>query len=289
MDLATDTLLPADSEPPGRPLADQPPGGPDRPASSRWPPLLAPLALITGFAAALFGGIIVSIVGAVAGASVSHPPPAVELVATLVQDVFFVASAAYFAARVARPHPGDFGLRATQIGEALLGLIAAYVAFLVFAGVWESLLGLDDKEQVVQKLGANDGALGLVAVVALTCVVAPICEEFFFRGFFFPALANWRGPWTAAVVTGFVFGAIHIGSAPVGDLVPLAFFGFALCVLRWRTRSLYPCIALHAINNCVAFGSSEHWQPGQVALLLAAVGLAIGAALAAVARVAPAQ
>jgi CAAX protease family protein len=288
MDLAGDMLLPGDPGPPPTPAVEGPPEHP-APASSRWPPLLAPLALITGFAAALFGGIVVSVVGALAGASVTHPPPAVELVATLVQDVFFVASAAYFAARVARPRPGDFGLRATQVGQAVAGLVLAYLAFLVFAAVWESLLGLNEKEQVVQKLGANDGALGLVAVVALTCVVAPICEEFFFRGFFFPALANWRGPWTSAVVTGFVFGAIHVGSAPVGDLVPLAFFGFALCVLRWRTRSLYPCIALHAINNCVAFGSSEHWLPGQVALLIAATGLAVVGTLGGVARAAPAQ
>jgi membrane protease YdiL (CAAX protease family) len=289
MDLASDMRLSADADPPGPPVAGEPQAGPDRPASRRWPPIFAPLALITGFAAALFGGILVSIAGLAAGASVSHPPPAVELVATLLQDVLFVASAVYFAARVARPWPGDFGLRATQIGQAFGMLIAAYAAFLVFAAAWESLLGLNDKEQVVQKLGANSGALGLIAVVALTCVVAPICEEFFFRGFFFPALANWRGPWAAAVVTGFVFGAIHIGSAPVGDLVPLAFFGFTLCLVRWRSRSLYPCVALHAVNNCVAFGSSEHWHAGQVALLVAAAGLAIVATLAAVARVAPAQ
>jgi membrane protease YdiL (CAAX protease family) len=289
MDLASDMPAPADAEPPGTPVDGGPPDGRDLPASGRWPPLFAPLALITGFAAALFGGILVSIAGLVAGASVSHPPPAVELVATLLQDVFFVASAVYFAARVASPRPGDFGLRATQIGQALGMLITAYVAFLVFAAAWESLLGLNDKEQVVQKLGANSGALGLIAVVALTCVVAPICEEFFFRGFFFPALANWRGPWTAALVTGFVFGAIHLGSAPVGDLVPLAFFGFTLCLLRWRSGSLYPCVALHALNNCVAFGSSEHWLPGQVALLTLATGVGIVASFAGVARVAPAQ
>jgi membrane protease YdiL (CAAX protease family) len=289
MDLASHMPLPADADPARTPTDGAPPDGPARPASGRWPPLFAPLALITGFAAALFGGILVSIAGLVAGASVSHPPAAVELVATLLQDVFFVASAVYFAARVAAPRPGDFGLRATQIGQALGMLIAAYVAFLAFAAAWESLLGLNDKEQVVQQLGANSGALGLIAVVALTCVVAPICEEFFFRGFFFPALANWRGPWTAAVVTGFVFGAIHIGSAPVGDLVPLAFFGFALCVLRWRSGSLYPCVALHALNNCVAFGSSEHWHPGQVTVLVLASGAAVVATLVAVARVAPAQ
>jgi uncharacterized protein len=253
-----------------------------------WPPIFAPLAILSGFAAAIFGGAIIELLAALAGASLVHPPPVVELIATALQDILFVSSAVYFAARVNRPRPADFGLRATQTLRALILMAGAYGAFLLFTAVWEGVLQLSDKEQVVQKLGANNGAIALVAVVAVTCVVAPICEEFFFRGFFFAALSNWKGPWTAAATTGVVFGAIHLGSAPVGDLVPLAFFGFALCLVRWWSGSLYPCIALHGINNCVAFGVSEHWH-GQIALLLVLVGLAIAAVLGSVARVLPGQ
>jgi membrane protease YdiL (CAAX protease family) len=90
-------------------------------------------------------------------------------------------------------------------------------------------------------------------------VLAPVAEELFFRGYFFTALRNWKGVWPAAILTGVVFGAIHAGSAPVGYLVPLAVFGFALCLLYWRTGSLYPCIVLHALNNSLAFGVSQGW------------------------------
>ena len=62
-------------------------------------------------------------------------------------------------------------------------------------------------------------------------VIAPIVEEFFFRGFFFGALRNWHGVWPAALITGVVFGCIHVGSAPIGFLVPLAFLGFILCLV----------------------------------------------------------
>jgi uncharacterized protein len=279
MDLPAEVALPDPPEAAPEP-APEPVAG--------WRPVFAPLALLAGFGMAIFGGAIVGLLGALAGASVTHPPASVELLATLLQDVLLVASAVWFAARAGRPRPGDFGLRATAVVRALVLMVGAYVGFLVFAAVWEAILNLNDKEQVVQKLGANSGAVGLVAVVALTCVVAPICEEFFFRGFFFPALSNWRGPWTAAVLTGVVFGAIHVGSAPVGDLVPLAFFGFALCLLRWWSGSLYPCIAVHAVNNCVAFGVSEHWH-GEIGLLLLASAVGIVAALSTVARVAPAQ
>ncbi len=253
-----------------------------------WRPVYAPLALLTGFLASVFAGAFISLFAALGGASLKHPPTGVELVATLSQDLLFVASAIFFAARLASPRPGHFGLRATQIGRAVLLMVAAYAAFGLFTAVWQAAFQLNNKEDILNKLGVDKGALGLIAVVLLTCVVAPICEEFFFRGFFFPTLSNWRGPWTAAVVTGLVFGAIHLGSAPIGNIVPLAFFGVVLCLLRWWSGSLYPCIALHAVNNCVAFGISQHWR-GSIAILLVLVGLAIAAALSTVARIVPAQ
>jgi len=258
------------------------------PLANGWRPVYAPLALLTGFGASVFGGAFVSLIAALGGASLTHPPSVVELVATLLQDLLFMASAIFFAARLARPRLGDFGLRATQVGRALVILAAGYVAFLIFAAAWQTVFHLNNKERVVQQLGANDGVLGLVAVVALTCVVAPISEEFFFRGFFFPTLSNWRGPWPAALLTGVVFGAIHVGSAPIGDLVPLAFFGVVLCLVRWWSGSLYPCIALHAINNAVAFGLSEHWR-GAIVVLLVVVGLTITVTLWTVDRAAAAR
>ena len=101
-------------------------------------------------------------------------------------------------------------------------------------------------------------------------MVAPICEEFLFRGFIFTALRNWRGTWPAAIITGLLFGGVHVGSAPVVDLVPLAFLGFGLCLLYRITGSLYPCIAAHSLNNSIAYGSLESWSFGQVILLLGA-------------------
>jgi membrane protease YdiL (CAAX protease family) len=104
-------------------------------------------------------------------------------------------------------------------------------------------------------------------------VLAPVCEEFLFRGFIFGALRNWRGPWPAAILTGVLFGGVHAGSAPAADLVPLAVLGVVLCVLYERTGSLYPCIGLHALNNSIAFGSLEGWSvPGVLALVIVALG-----------------
>jgi len=147
-------------------------------------------------------------------------------------------------------------------------VVAGYLLFLGIAAAWSSALGLHEKDDVVDQLGAGSSTIALIAVSILVCVVAPIAEEFFFRGYFFGALRNWRGVLPAAVITGLVFGAIHVGSAPVGFLVPLAFFGFLLCLIYNRTRSLYPCMALHCINNSIAFGVGEKWD-WQIPVVLA--------------------
>ncbi len=111
---------------------------------------------------------------------------------------------------------------------------------------------------------------------ALTCVVAPICEEFLFRGYVFTALRGWCGTWPAAAITGAVFGLVHFGSAPALDLVPLAGLGFGLCVLYRYTGSLYPCIAAHSLNNSLAFASLEHWG-WQIPVLMVAALASIAA------------
>ena len=66
--------------------------------------------------------------------------------------------------------------------------------------------------------GPTKAPLLLVLSAALTCVVAPICEEFLFRGYIFTALRNWRGTWPAAIDHGLLFGGVHAGSAPALDL-----------------------------------------------------------------------
>jgi hypothetical protein len=249
----------------------------------QWPPWSSVLALVTGLGGALVGGLVVYLVAAIAGASLDNPPPWVDISATFLQDVSFIASAIVFASMVARPRPWHFGLRETRVGPAVGYVIGTYVLFIGVAAAWSAALNLHEQDDVVDKLGAGSSTIALVAVAILVCVVAPIAEEFFFRGYFFGALRNWRGVWPAAVITGLVFGGIHVGSAPVGFLVPLAFFGFLLCLLYHRTRSLYPCMALHCVNNSIAFGVGEKWG-WQIPLVLAGSLAVIAATMLTVRR-----
>ena len=60
--------------------------------------------------------------------------------------------------------------------------------------MWVAILGVNpDDSKLPDELGVKDSTVALLAVAFLVAVVAPIAEEFFFRGFFFSALRNWKG------------------------------------------------------------------------------------------------
>ncbi|MDX6666996.1 MAG: protease family protein [Solirubrobacteraceae bacterium] len=225
----------------------------------RWPAWTAPVALIAGFSGALFGAIVIGIVASATGSSIEHPPPAAQITATAFQDMALIGSALVFARLSGRPRPWQFGLRPTRFWPALGWTALTWFGFLLFSAVWVSALAIKERDRLPDELGASSSSVALISVAVLVCVLAPVAEEFFFRGFFFNALRAWKGPLLAAILTGLVFGGIHAGSAPAPFLVPLAMFGFGLCLLYWRTGSLYPCIVLHSLNNSLAFGVSQHW------------------------------
>lgn len=260
------------------PEAPPQPVDPDSGEPPRWRPWTAPAALFLGLFLAACGALAVDIVAAAFGVHVdaNNLPPGLEIIDTAVQDAAFVIAAVGIASMTAgRVAAWQFGLRTTPFWRAA-GLVALlYVVFLGFTDLWQTALNLHGQEKLLNQLGANENTTLLIASAVLTCVIAPFCEEFLFRGYIFTALRNWHGPWLAALLTGILFGAVHATSAPAAYLVPLGFLGFGLCLLYWRTRSLLPCIAAHSINNSIAFGVLENWT-WQIVVLAASALATLG-------------
>jgi CAAX protease family protein len=278
---------PSPAPPPGHPAPPERPELPDgvvaaEPGPAAWRPWTAWAALVAALAAATVLGGIVLVAG---GGDAQDPPAASQLVATLLQDGCFIGAAWFFAGLAGRPRPSQFGLRLPGRPLRAAGLVAAgYAGFIAVSGIWLALVGQSDtSDDLPDKLGADDSTLGLLAVVFVVAVAAPVAEEFLFRGYFFTALRNWRGLWPAALVTGLVFGSVHAVSSPWAFLLPLALFGVVLCLLYDRTGSLYPCIALHCINNSIALGSALGWS-WQIPITAVAALAVIGTGLEAVRR-----
>ncbi|HZO36011.1 MAG TPA: CPBP family intramembrane glutamic endopeptidase [Solirubrobacteraceae bacterium] len=235
-------------------------------------PWRALLAVPIGFAAVFTGIVVYMIATAVrdglvttpvdgpggAGVAAHGSPPVLTLLSTLAQDLAIVVGVciAVAASLGGRLRPALLGLRPARAWSAFWLVIGAYLLFVAVAAGWTSLLGITDRENVAVSLGTRDSAAALAGAIVLVCAVAPFAEELFFRGFLFGALRKY-GLIPAAAITGVVFGLAHVASSPIGFIVPLAVLGVLLCLLYERTGSLYPPMALHCLNNSIAFGASD--------------------------------
>jgi uncharacterized protein len=240
----------------------------------RWP-LWAPFAaMLATLIVAVVGVGIIALVVELAGVDTAgDTPPGVTIGGTYVQDLALIGSALLLARLLDPPAtPGKFGLRFTPWQPAAGWTLVAWFGFFVFAYIWGVALGIDEQDDLPEDLGVDGSTAALVAVALLVCVLAPVAEELFFRGFCFTALRRRLGTFPAAALTGIIFGAIHLGGTDIEFIVPLMVFGFFLCLLYVWTDSLLPCIVLHALNNALALGVSQDWGPATV-LAMAAAGV----------------
>ena len=225
------------------------------------------MALLSGLLVTLLLGGVISVAVGVADSQADRAdqPAALALGLTLLQNVVLVAAAIGFAWSVSRPWPRDFGLRATRFWPGLGWAALAIAVFLAVSVVLTLALGVEQQqssENVLESLGVDQGVVSFALAALLVCVLVPVSEEVFFRGYFFTALRSRFRVGAAAAIAGVTFGAMHLLNflAPgtswqegVVGIVSLSIFGVALCLLYWRTGSLYPGIGAHALNNTLAF------------------------------------
>ena len=263
------------TSPPGEPPGDAPP--PDVAEGPRWPVWYAPAAFVAALIAVFLVAAVAQVIVAATGNDFPTSGPGIELGGTLVQDLLLVGAAVYFASRVAAPRLWQFGLRPTRLRLAVNGVLGAYAAFWVFSVFYQLIFDPHGKQTVAKDLGADNGGALLVLAAILVIVVAPVCEEFFFRGFFYRALRSRFTPVIAAGIDGVVFGAIHYtGAQTLAVLPPLAVLGFVFCMLYQYTGSLFPSIALHAVNNSISYAVTVKASPGVAAALgVAMVGACV--------------
>lgn len=136
--------------------------------------------------------------------------------------------------------------------RALLWTMAAVPALLATSwGLWEVYVGLvripvETLNPYAQLTGTP---LGRLSLALLAVGIAPLLEEFFFRGLIQRPLERRWGPARAILFTGALFAAIHLlpWVFPLHLLLGLA-FGWVV----YATRSIWPGVILHAANNAAA-------------------------------------
>jgi membrane protease YdiL (CAAX protease family) len=89
----------------------------------------------------------------------------------------------------------------------------------------------------------------LTILAAALCVIAPLGEEMLFRGVLQGTLERNGNVNKAVFSTALIFTAIHFNPWWTMEILVMGVF---LGVIAWKTKSIYPCIAVHAVNNTLS-------------------------------------
>ena len=146
------------------------------------------------------------------------------------------------------------GLRGTSpaksIGFGVMFFLAVLpplaIAFAVYSQFCH-LVGIKEEAQPIADLLASSDSMAVVVLIAAFAItVAPVFEEFLFRGFAYPVLKQRWGMWTALMVVSAVFAVIHFHLPSFGPLFALA---VGLGLAYEFSGSLLTPITMHTLFN----------------------------------------
>ena len=148
-----------------------------------------------------------------------------------------------------------FGLRAVgPLGVAgrAMWLLALAIPLITGSLMISHLLlgsGAGDDEQEIVRFFAGSKSTGAKWAVALSAMVlAPVQEEFVFRGYLYPALKRYGGPFLGLAINALLFAGIHLHLPSFAGLFVLA----ACLTLAYEwTGSLLVPMAMHALFNSI--------------------------------------
>jgi membrane protease YdiL (CAAX protease family) len=222
-----------------------------------WAPFAAALAALVGMTIVQF--LVLAAVAAGGGdADTLANDNNVSIVLTAVFDVMLVAfSIAIVWRQTRRPTPARFGLRPAPVVRSIAWIVGTYLVVTVASALVTAAFGKPQDQDLVTDLKGEDSTLVLVGFALMTCVLAPLAEEFFFRGFLFRTLAERWGLVWGVVVAGAIFGLVHWPGGSLEGVVVLGALGAMLCLMVYYTASLVPCIIMHASFNSLAFSATK--------------------------------
>ncbi len=130
---------------------------------------------------------------------------------------------------------------------------ATWMGWALGVGILPHFLGIPDADVEVPLLDLLQTVSDRVWLSAYALAVAPIGEEWLYRGLVFPGLAKKMGDKAAIVLVGMWFGLLHLPEyqgAPWG-MASLCAFGLGATWLRAWTGGLLPSVVAHLVFNTV--------------------------------------
>lgn len=240
-----------------------PPAGPVR--LFRWYDLLLMglILLLSQFIPGLIAGVVGLLTGALTmdNASTGNLPTTVIMIAVAGSGIV-MALGCILLRSLRQLDWSTLGVRPTT-GRALVAAVLAFIVYIVIAEGIGRLIDIDPegelaRDLIQQLIPANASLTFLILAVAFIGVIVPAAEELLFRGFLIAWLRERSNAVIAVIVSAAIFAVVHgyfmtaeveFGLFATGQIFIL---GALLGWLAVWSRSLWPPILLHIINNSVS-------------------------------------
>ena len=116
----------------------------------------------------------------------------------------------------------------------------------------------DTPQELVRFLAAPGAGVARAMVMVSAVFIAPVQEEFIFRGYIYGVLRRYTGPVVGILINALLFAAIHLHAPSFGGL-----FVLAVCLTlayEW-TGSLFVPITMHALFNLMSVANLLSGNP----------------------------
>lgn len=158
----------------------------------------------------------------------------------------------------------DFGFRKTAVRHTLfLGLFLFFSIYFLekyFTNFLEFLPGFlnldfsfynNSADEVLSlKTIIEEKMIPNWVLIVFAGLIAPVTEEVIFRGYLLPSVMKNMGYVWGVVISSAIFAMVHMVFEPMTLLI-MFLLGCMLSVMYIRTKSLWPGIIFHSINNTV--------------------------------------
>jgi len=198
-----------------------------------------------------------SLLASSGGAEVAVTPSVIAASAVVYGGIVGLIVTSLIVRRISLRAAFGFGWKPGD-GRMVVGGLLAVLPVVFAAQGLTSIFSEGGRQPLLDYWMANPGPGARALVVVMAVVVAPVCEEFLFRGYLFNVGRKYAGTWWAMLVASLLFAAIHGHLPSVPGLLLLA-VGFNL-VYVW-TGSLLAPIVMHAIFNGLSLLAALLW-PG---------------------------
>lgn len=168
--------------------------------------------------------------------------------------VLFLGSFLYLRGIAVGAFLGATRVKLPRVISTAIGLLVCILPLVVFASLaTQMLLGARAESQEIVEFflqaiqTQNQRAIWMV--FGLGVIVAPVAEEFIFRGFLYPVFKRFLGMPLALLITAALFAAIHANAGSLGALFILA---AAFTIAYEKSGSILVPICMHALFNLIS-------------------------------------